>query len=76
MIWGCIARNGKFVYTTLEGRLNSTDYIKILDEKFKPFIEEHFYGNRIIFQQDNAPCHKAKIVILNLNFILGKKLVE
>ena len=35
-------------------------YIKILDNFLIPLIENWFGDNEVIFQNDNASCHKAK----------------
>uniref|UniRef100_A0A3B1K6C0 Tc1-like transposase DDE domain-containing protein n=1 Tax=Astyanax mexicanus TaxID=7994 RepID=A0A3B1K6C0_ASTMX len=47
MIWGCMS--GKV-------------YIDILDSFLIPSIEQMFGDNEIIFQDDNASCHRAKTV--------------
>jgi transposase len=39
----------------LEGRINAAAYINVLDNHLLPFID-------YIFQVDNAPIHKARVV--------------
>ena len=41
--------------------MDSDKYIEILKLKLLPFINLHKMttGNKLIFQQDNAPCHKS-----------------
>jgi len=42
--------------------MNAIAYKKLLVEHFSD-ISESFEGNKWIFQQDNAPCHKAKVIM-------------
>jgi len=63
MVWGCFVSNrlGPLVICE-EGRMNSDDYIKILNDHLKEFkaaIETEF-GNTLIFQDDNAKIHTSK----------------
>jgi hypothetical protein len=37
-------------------------YISVLDENLWPVILRHFADNNYIFQDDNAPVHRARIV--------------
>ena len=62
MIWGCLSANGTGEIVVLEGKVNASVYLKILEEYAIPegnrLIGEHF-----VFQQDNAPIHTAKKVV-------------
>lgn len=65
MIWGCMTSQGVGEVYVCEGRMNNVKYINMLEEvlepsvvKFYDTVEEDFF-----FQQDNAPCHKARQVI-------------
>jgi len=40
--------------------LKSTTYTSIVADYVHPFMELVFPGGRVLFQQDNVPCHKAK----------------
>ena len=48
----------------MDGRLNAKDYITILHRDLYLSLEKLGYVNldNVIFQHDNAPIHKAKIV--------------
>jgi hypothetical protein len=58
MAWGVISRDGErtLVEVEVEGKLNANNYIKILEENLIEFEDI----NKMIFQQDLAPCHRAK----------------
>ena len=61
MAWGCFAAGGHGALTILKKgeRVNGQRYIGILEEKLNQFMD--LLGCNV-FQQDNAPCHTAKIV--------------
>ena len=62
-IWGCINIEGTGCCSTYTGRLNAERYLDILENELKPSIELlKTNENDLIFQQDNASCHTAKIV--------------
>jgi transposase len=60
-IWGCILKNYKLIVHICNKTMNSTNYIAVLKKKLLPRIKlyEEKTGNKIIFQQDNAPCHTS-----------------
>ncbi|GFU92704.1 transposable element Tcb1 transposase [Trichonephila clavipes] len=61
MVWGCMSSHGV-------GRLHivktvkAMDYIEILQNKLLPTARDLFGNQSWIFQDDNAPGHRAKIV--------------
>ena len=59
MIWGGIVGDKKLPLTFIEGTLDPIGYLKILRERVAPFVEADSDRESIVFQQDNAPCHKA-----------------
>jgi transposase len=65
MVWGCFGYNGVGWATRITGTMNSELYKEVLTDEMKNSIEyclppEH--QGDFIFQQDNAPCHKSKII--------------
>ena len=46
----------------LEGRINTKKYLGVLDECLWPTIQRYFADGGYIFQEDNAPTHKANLV--------------
>lgn len=63
MVWGCMTASGVGRLHLVQGMMNAKQYIEVLEKKMKPssvtlFGEDEEY----IFQDDNAPCHRAKVV--------------
>ena len=44
-----------------EGRIKTEKYLEVL-ECLWPTVQQHFADGRYIFQEDNAPTHKANLV--------------
>ena len=61
-IWCCMSYYGLGIHCIFDGRLNATRYIDILNENLIPSMEKLRQSQPFIFQQDNAPCHRAKRV--------------
>ena len=63
MIWGCISSRGVGRLHFVNGTVNADVYINILTTKLLPTIREQ-YGDvhGCIFQDDSAPCHRARKV--------------
>ena len=62
MVWGCISVHGTGELAVLEGNINHRDYIEVLDQNLLSSVENMF-GHRehpFIFQDDNAPVHRAR----------------
>ena len=60
MIWGCITWHGVGTITAVEGNINAQKYQQILDDNLWPVIAQHFPNDQYIFQDDNAPVHRAR----------------
>ena len=69
MFWGCFSWYGFGPLVALEKSMDSDEYIRILDHHVSPHLslvhEKH--QSDILFQQDNAPCHKSKKVTDHLS---------
>ena len=63
MIWGCICWNGPGTLTVVNGNINAEKYREILDNELWPDVARHFPQNDFIFQDDNAPVHRARSVL-------------
>ena len=64
MLWGCFAGCFRGPLVPLHGQQTAETYIQVLQEYLVPFIMETLPENGVfdaIFQQDNAPTHKAHI---------------
>lgn len=62
MVWAAIGFDNMSNIQIIKGRINANKYLETLSTFFK---EEIFQTNKnnLIFQQDNAPIHKAKVVM-------------
>ncbi len=59
MIWGAILKGKKLPLVFVNTTMNSPKYCDLLNS----FIKTHFSKEErdfLTFQQDNAPCHRAK----------------
>ncbi|GFU71653.1 transposable element Tcb1 transposase [Trichonephila clavipes] len=43
-------------------KVKAIDYIEVLQNKLLPTARDLFENQSWIFQDDNAPCHRAKVV--------------
>lgn len=62
MFWGCISILGPGPLIPITGNLNGTKYIDIIEQHLLPHVEAWFGNDPFLYQQDNAPCHKAASV--------------
>jgi transposase len=62
MIWGCISHYGMGAIMTVNGTINRHKYIEILEDNLWPVIGRHFPEQDCLFQDDNAPIHRANDV--------------
>ena len=61
-IWAVLTYQGVLFFHLYEGRLDAERYIDILGNCLLPAIDFFRSEDKIIFQQDNAPCHRARII--------------
>jgi len=65
LFWGCFSKIGLGPLVALEGRQNAGSYIQTLEDIF---IKEYLAAqdeleHKLNFMQDNAPYHKARVVM-------------
>ena len=65
-MWGCFKNDRMGMAAILAGNLNSAMYLELLDDEGKRSIKSFKCGSDFIWMQDNAPAHKAKIVMQKL----------
>lgn len=59
MIWGCICWSGVGTLAKVDGNINAEKYEEILEDNLWPVVASHFPDNSYLFQDDNAPVHRA-----------------
>ena len=62
MFWGAFSYNGVGSLLPIEGMMNADRYVKVVNGTIKEDMMDAFPANNGIFQQDLAPCHRAKKV--------------
>lgn len=62
MVWGCMAASGVGRLHIVEGTVNAAKYMSILQKCMIPSAKQLFPDD-YVFQDDNAPCHRAKVVL-------------
>lgn len=60
MFWGCFSAAGPGRLHVCDGMMNSDQYIKVIDERIVPELNEKFPEGDGVLQQDKAPCHTSK----------------
>ncbi|GFY02889.1 hypothetical protein TNCV_3507691 [Trichonephila clavipes] len=61
-VWGCMSSHGVGRLHIVSGIVKSMDYIEILQNKLLLTARDLFGSQSWVLQDDNAPCHRAKIV--------------
>jgi len=59
MVWGMFSW---LTLVPIGHRLNVTAYLTIASDHVHPFMATMYPSSDGYFQQDNAPCHKARII--------------
>lgn len=60
MIWGCFCSKGTGRLYFCDGKMNSDDYINVLESKLVPTAQHFFKGEPYVFQDDSAPIHRSQ----------------
>jgi len=61
MFWGSVSYNGVGDLVPIDGSMNQSQYLRTLNDFAFP-SGDRLIGEEFILQQDNAPCHKAKMI--------------
>ncbi|GFU35686.1 transposable element Tcb1 transposase [Trichonephila clavipes] len=62
MVWGCMSSHSVGRLPIVSGTVKAMDYIEIQQNKLLPTARDLFGNQSWIFQDNNAPCHRAKVV--------------
>ena len=62
MVWAGFCREARTPLCFISTRMDSVSYCQMLQEYLIPFTRHTFTGE-YTFQQDNAPCHRARNTI-------------
>ncbi|GFX88245.1 transposable element Tcb1 transposase [Trichonephila clavipes] len=62
IVWGGMSSHDVGSLHIVSGTVKAMDYIEILQNKFLPTARDLFGNQSWIFQDDNAPCHRVKVV--------------
>jgi hypothetical protein len=62
MIWGCITWYGVGTLCKVDGNIDAVKYRDILDNHLWPVLARHFADKPYLFQDDNAPVHRARLI--------------
>ncbi|GBC07625.1 hypothetical protein RclHR1_07590006 [Rhizophagus clarus] len=62
MVWGCFAKDKIGPLIQVSGSINASVYMGILENTFLPFYNSLENNSQYIFQDDNAPVHRARTV--------------
>ncbi|GBM90217.1 hypothetical protein AVEN_121853-1 [Araneus ventricosus] len=62
MLWGMFSWAALRPVVVVEQTMKAANYLNIADQ-LHPYMAFDFPIGNGIFQQDNAPCHKARIVL-------------
>ena len=60
MFWGCITINGVGTLTEVEGNIDSSVYLRVLDDNLWPVISKNFAEKTWILRGENCPVHRSK----------------
>ena len=63
MLLGAFSRHGLGVVIPLEGKVNAKCCLMVLSDHFHPMLQHFFPAGRGVFQDDNAPIHRASVVV-------------
>ena len=63
MFWGCFSWNGLGPIVPIVGSVTGQTHVKIINEYVVPTLHEYFPDGNGIFQEDNAPPHRAKVAV-------------
>ena len=61
-VWGFFDSRGRGDLIQIDGKLDSHQYVALLQEVLLPFVNDNFPGQVVNFIQDNSSVHSARLV--------------
>lgn len=62
MVWVCVCYTGVGMLAFVDGNMNSEKYNDTLENYLWPSIAKHFNNDSWVFQEDNVPAHKSRLL--------------
>ena len=62
MLYGTFSWYGLGAVIPLEGKVNVNHYFVVLNDHLHPMLQHFFPAGRSVFQDDNSPIHRARVV--------------
>ncbi len=65
MVWAGVASDGKktpLIFIEEGVKIDQAVYLHLISEEVLPWVEKEYPGSGIVFQQDGAPAHTARMV--------------
>jgi transposase len=59
MVWGCFTKNGLGPLVRLDGKVTAAVYVDMLENHLLPYLDTLDNKENYVFQEDNAPIHRA-----------------
>ncbi|GBO46691.1 Transposable element Tc1 transposase [Araneus ventricosus] len=63
MLWGTFSWAALGPVVVVEQTMKAENYLSIIADQLHPYMAFVFLTGNGLFQQDNAPCHKTRIVL-------------
>lgn len=76
MVCGCLTSLGVGNISAVDGNINANKYQQILDANLRPVLARHFPTGNYVFQDDNAPVHRARSRLLTQNWHKNNELAS
>lgn len=62
MVWAMFSWHALGPLVILRGSQNASDYLNVLEEQVRPFMQQYPPSGHGYYQDDNAPIHRARVV--------------
>ena len=63
MVWGVTLPDDEIYVERLDGRVDSSKYIRLIKHRIKPYLNLRFKDSNYVFQLDNCKVHTSKAIM-------------